>query len=746
VATASPPPLPRQRVRTPTVLQLEAVECGAACLGIMLAHHGRHVPLAELRRACGVSRDGVKASKVVQAARNYGLEAKGLALEVDGLADVPTPFIAFWEFNHFLVVEGYGGGGKVFLNDPAGGHRTVTWEEFGNGFTGVVLTMKPGPNFSRGGKRARLLPALAARLRGRFTAIAYCLAAGLLLVLPALITSACCAAFVDAVLLEHRALWVRPLLLLLLAAAGVQFCLHALELTALRRARAALAARDAGRFFWRLLHLPMSFYAQRYPGEVSHRLRLVDKISGALSGKIAGTGVGLATMGLYGVILACFDWQLTAVGVAFAALNFLALRSVYARRTEASQRLAQDEGRLAAASIAGIQAIETLKASGMEGGYFAKWAGFQGKAVVARQELERSALAVGVLPSLLDALTTALVLALGGWKVLAGQMTLGALIAFQMLMHRFLEPVDELVRLGGTLQEIHADLLRLDDVMLTPAAPGLEDEGPGAGDGGQQEGSSAAPPRLRGEVEVSGLSFGYSPLSPPLFEDLNLRVPPGRWVALVGGSGSGKSTVARLIAGLYDPWGGDIRFDGRKRSEIPRSVMTSSLAFVDQDILLFEGTARDNLSLWDATVSDEELLRACRDAEALEVLRKLPGGLDAPLLEGGANLSGGERQRLEIARALVNNPTVLILDEATSALDAETERRVARNLRRRGCTCLWIAHRLSTVRGCDEILVLDRGRLVERGRHDDLVAANARYADLIRAGDDGALPDDEEEA
>jgi ATP-binding cassette subfamily C protein len=720
VATA-PPTFPRRRARTPTVLQLEAAECGAACLGIILGHHGRHVPLAELRRACGIGRDGSKASKVVQAARTYGLEAKGLARDLDGLRGLEPPYVVFWQFNHFLVVEGFAGD-RVYLNDPAGGHRTVPLKEFGEGFTGVVLWMAPGPAFARGGRRDRLTPAVVGRLRGRFGALAFCLVAGLLTVLPALVTSACTAAFVDAVLLEGRARWVRPLVWLLLAAAAGQFALQLVQAAGLRRARVALAAREAGRFVWRLLQLPMAFYAARYPGEVGHRLRLADKVAVALTGKVAGTGVDLATMALYAAVMACFSPLLTGIAAALAALNFLALRAVYARRTEASQRLAQDEGRLAAASIAGIQAVETLKASGMEDGYFAKWAGFQGRAAVARQELERSALGVGALPALLDGLTVALVLSVGGWKVMDGAMTLGALVGFQLLLHSFLAPVEELVRTAESLQELHADILRLDDVLLAEPVVGRQSSE------GSPEGLDG---RLAGELEVVDLSFGYTPQAPPVVEGVSLHAGPGQWLALVGGSGSGKSTVARLVAGLYEPWSGEVRFDGRPRSALPREVLTGSVGYVEQDTLLFAGTVRDNLTLWDSTVGDPELLAACRDAEALEVIQRLPGGLDAELLEGGVNLSGGERQRLEIARVLVGNPSVLVLDEATSALDVEAERRVAGNLRRRGCTCLWIAHRLSTVRGCDEVVVLEAGRVVERGPHGQLLAAGGRYAELV---------------
>jgi ATP-binding cassette subfamily C protein len=708
-----------RRVHTPTVLQLEAVECGAACLGIILAYYDRFVPLPELRQKCGVSRDGSKASKVVAAARAYGLQAKGFSKDLDGLKALALPFIVFWQFDHFLVVEGMADQ-VVYLNDPANGHRTLSREEFDYGFTGVVLCMQPGPEFRPGGRRYRLAAAVAARLRHHLGPLALCLAAGVLLTLPGLVLPVCGGIFIDHVLVQGRLHWFRPLLAVMLVALGVQLILRLLEVTALRRLRLALMAQFSSQFFWHLLRLPMAFYAQRFAGEIGYRTRINHDVAATLSGHLASTAVSLIAMGFYLAVMALYSPLLTGIGVAFAAVNFLALRALYRRRVEASLRMTQDEGKAAGVAIAGIQGIETLKAAGMETGFFARWAGYYGKGAMAQQELESSSLALGVLPALLEGLTLTLVLAVGGWFVLDGKLSIGMLVAFEMMMLAFLGPVSDLVNLGGTVQELEADLLRLDDVLGNPATP-LPAE---AADEGAV--------RLGGEVEVRDLTFGYSPLDPPLIKDFGLHVLPGRRVALVGGSGSGKSTLSRLIAGLFDPWAGGVRFDGSDRRKLPRPLLDNSVAFVDQDVLLFEGTVRDNLTLWDDTVPQEALVRACHDAAIADVVFALPGGLDAPLQEGGSNLSGGQRQRLEIARALVNNPSVLILDEATSALDPETEYAVTESVRRRGCTCVVVAHRLSTIRDCDEIIVLHRGEVVERGSHEELWARQGAYADLIR--------------
>jgi ATP-binding cassette subfamily C protein len=712
-----------RRVHTPTTLQLEAVECGAASLGMILGYYGRWVPLTELRRQCGVSRDGSKASKVVAAAKHYGLQAKGFSKDIEALKTMKSPFIVFWQFNHFLVVERMTKT-HVYLNDPACGHRKVTQEEFNYGYTGVVLQMAPGPDFKRGGRQPSLWPGLSKRLWPNLKPLAYCFLAGLLLALPNMALPVFASIFIDSIVLGGRISWFKPLLMLLTATALLQLALKYLEVTYLRRLRLALMTQLSSKFFWHLLRLPMPFYAQRYPGEVSYRFHANHRVADILSGKLATIAISLVTITLYAVVMFYYSVLLTSIGIAFAAVNFIALRLIYRQRAEANLRTAQDSGTVAAVAMAGIQGIETLKASGMEMGFFAKWSGFYCKAATSQQQLEGSGLSLGVLPQLLEGLSMLLILVLGGYMVIQGQMSIGALVAFQALMHNFLSPVGELVDLSRTLQDLEGQLHRLDDVLLNPT-----EETPVVALSPSSNGDR--PARLQGTVEVRDMTFGYSPLEPPLISNFTLRVLPGQRVALVGGSGSGKSTIAKIITGLYEPWQGEIAFDGQPRKQVPRPILDNSIAFVDQDILLFEGTIRDNLTLWDRTVVEESLLGACRDALIDDVIFALPGGLDATLLEGGVNLSGGQRQRLEIARALVNNPSVLVLDEATSALDAETEHIINENLRRRGCTCVVVAHRLSTIRDSNEIIVLRYGEVVERGTHDELWAKQGTYAQLI---------------
>lgn len=711
-----------KRARTPLVLQQEAVECGAAALSMILGYHGKFVPLAQLRRDCGVSRDGSKASKIVQAARLHGMVAKGFTKSLEDALAVKAPFIAFWEFNHFIVVEGFDGR-HVFINDPANGHTRMVIADFSKGFTGVVLTMEPGPSFQKGGQRRNVLRALSARLDGYWAPILFALVAGILSTVPTLGLAACSRYFVDIVLLQARDSQFRPLVLVMAMFSVALTGLSLLQAVHLRRLLMSMAARLTSGFVEHMLKLPASFYAQRFAGEVSMRAGMNGELAQILTGKVISTGCSAASLVVYGSVLCLHGPVFLAAAAVSVLVNFLFFRVIYARQVELNMRIARLVGRATGLSVAGLQNMETLKASGTEGGYFTKWAGAYGEAEVARQEMETSTQWLEFASSAVEAAIDLLVLMYGGYLVVGGRITLGTMLEIQAVMHGFMGPITQFLHMGGDIQHMQADLDRLDDVLENPKAvePGTQ----------EKPAPKAARARLLGDISVCDIEFGYSPVDPPLLKDLTLDLVAGRSLAVVGGSGSGKSTLAKLVAGLLEPSGGMVTYDGKPRNFVRAGLVESSIGYVDQEVFIFGGTVRENITLWDPSVPDKAIMRALRDSALDEVVMSLPGGLDAQLTEGGTNLSGGQRQRLEIARALVNNPSILILDEATSALDAETEAVVAANIRRRGCTSLVIAHRLSTVRDCDEIVVMRNGKVVEAGNHQTLVEKGGLYSSLV---------------
>ncbi len=707
--------------RTPTLLQMEAVECGAASLGIIMRYYGLYLPLEELRQECGVNRDGSNAVNILKAARRHHMEAKGYQCPVKELAGHGFPLIIHWNFNHFVVLEGFHRG-KAYLNDPAVGHRTVPMDEFSAAFTGIVIRIRPAEGFRKGGKRFSIVGAVAKKLLTEKLALAFILIAGLMLVVPRLMFPVLNQVFVDDILSGKHRGWLFDFLLLMALVCVLLGCLTALSRWCLTRWQAKFTLRDSGVFFWHILRLPINFFQQRFSGEIAIRVGFNEKVANVLTGEAATAALDMLIAVFFLLLLLQYSWRLTLIGVGFTVLNILLFQMVRKRLLELALRVQQDAGMAMSVAINGLQAIETLKANGNENDFFSKWAGHQAKYLKGTQEIELTSQFLVVGPLFLNAANVAVIMLFGGLEIMDGIMTAGVFMAFRGLMDQFQQPLDRMMGLGQTLQTTEMQMQRLGDVLNYPVDSANYPAEPPAEIGVD---------KLSGRVEARGITFGYSPLAAPLIENFNLHIEPGRWVALVGGSGSGKSTLSRVVSGLYQEWEGTVLLDGLPRQEIPKEVKVNSIACVSQDISTFSGTIRENLSLFDAATPEADIQRAAADACIADDISRLAGGYDHLMAEGGANFSGGQRQRLELARALAVNPSLLILDEATSALDPVTEERILRNIRRRGCSCLMVAHRLSAFRDCDEIIVLENGKPVQRGTHSEMMRTDGPYRKLV---------------
>ncbi len=710
-------------VRTPTVLQMENTECGAASLSIVLQYYGRYVPLTQLRELCGVSRDGSDAANLILAARSFGLDAKGFQKGLEALEQLKPPAILFWEFNHFLVFEGFRGD-CVALNDPALGPRTVSREEFDRSYTGIVLTMEPGPAFQRGGQAPSVWPIVFKRMASEPMGVAFILIAGLLLILPQLVMPVFAQIYLDEVIGNAMNNWLKPMLWAMALTIGLQVMLQHLQLVGTRNLEKRLTRRFAIGFEHQILGLPERFYSQRHASDIAGRMAINLSIAEFIGGRLVPMLTGLVLLVFYLILTFLYSPWLGLLILTTTGINALVVQWNLRAQKDASLTLQKDATKSGAVVVSAMRDIETIKAAAIEHDVFRRFAGYQSRLLNTLQDLQLRNARLRLIPNGLTTLNEVAVLLLGFFLVIRGDLTLGMLLAAQTIAFSLKGQIEAAIGFVQQLPGFSAGVLRLEDVLEQPQDPLLN--------GGQKSESGSDLMRLSGRIEIKDLRYSFAAIQAPLIDGLSLEIHPGMRVALVGGSGSGKSTLAKLLAGLHQPTGGSIQFDGRTLLEHPRSVVVSSLAMVQQEIQLFGCSVRDNLSMWNPAIDEITLLEACREAEILEVVLGLPEGLDTILTEGGRNLSGGQRQRLELARSLVCNPSILIMDEATSALDSETECKLISNLARRGCTQVIVAHRLSTIRDADLILVLDQGKLIQQGTHETLLMdKTGAYSQMI---------------
>ena len=715
-------PVKEAVAKVPMIMQMEALECGAASLAMILAYYEKWIPLEVVRSDCGVSRDGSNMKNMFLAAQQYGLEVHGYRMEVENLKKNATfPCILHWNFNHFLVLDGFRGN-KAVLNDPARGVVVVPMEQLDESFTGVVMTFKPGDGFVPSGKRRSTLEFAKKHLKGAAPAVVFVVLTSIISYLFGVINPVMSRIFFDRLLTGLARDWLHPFITIMALLAVFQIIVEWAKAIYSLKINGKMAIEGKASFMWKVLRLPMEFFSQRMAGDILQRQGTNAFIAGTLVNTVAPLALNTLMMVFYLVVMLHFSPVMTLVGIVSLMLNLIVARYLSNKRINLMRVQIRDAGKLSSATLAAISMTETIKSSGAERGFFGKWSGYQ--ASVNTQQVKFATLnaKIGLISQFISTASNYLVLFFGVSLATSGNFTIGMIVTFQGLLSSFIGPAMTLVDAGQTIQEMRTEMERVEDVMENPDDPILQYDA---------DCSSEDYAKLSGDVELRHVTFGYSHLGTPTVSDFSMHIKQGQRIAIVGASGCGKSTVSKLITGLYQPWEGEILFDGKSIDQIPRIVFTGSVAMVDQDIVLFEDTIANNIRMWDDTIEDFEVILAARDAQIHQEIMERPGGYQSRLTENGRDLSGGQRQRIEIARVLAQDPSVIILDEATSALDAKTEYKLVKAVKDRGITCIVVAHRLSTIRDCDEIIVLDKGHIVERGTHEELYARGGAYTELV---------------
>lgn len=709
-------------VKTPTVLQMEVIECGAASLGMILGFYGCHAPLEELRIRCGVSRDGANLAKISDAAESYGCNAAVGFFNLERLKTLELPVIIYWNHNHFMVLEGFKRG-KVYLNDPALGRRSMDEEAFTRGYSQVAIQIRPDKGFKKRAQSENVLKEIYTKIRTEKYTFIFLLSITLLLTIPTLATPIFSQIFIDNYLINDQKSWINSLIAIMLYLLMVQFIFIYLKRVVLKKLETKMSLEFNKYLVVHMLKLPMVFFAQRHVGDLITRLQSNDNLAKILSGPLGGTLVSLWQVGIYFIAMVCYSPTLAIISLMLVLVNIACYYLVREKRKEMSIEIKQANGRLTTVTMNAIRGMENLKASGRENDLFCKWQNQLINYLNVNERLNLIDLIVGCIPTMTTTIANVFILGLGAMFAINGHLTVGGIVAFQALFLVFNEPVKQFSELGGQIQLVEADFKRVNDVFHYQESTHEDDKNNG------KELFRKKP--FKGSIELKNITFSYSPLEKPFIKNLSLKIKPGSRVAFVGLSGSGKSTLAKIISGLYPPNSGEVIIDDVNQKDISRRERANYISVVSQDEFFFKGSISENLSLWGKPFDEAELIKASKAACIFDLISGYAKGFQAQLEEGATNISGGQRQRLEITRALLKSPKVLILDEATSALDALVEEEVSENINALGITTISIAHRLSTIRGADVIYVFKDGEIIQQGTHEQLKTKCKLYQQLI---------------
>jgi ATP-binding cassette, subfamily C, bacterial len=685
-------------VNTPLIIQMQSVECGAACLGIILGYYGKFVSLGELRHKCGVTRDGCNGLDILKAGHSYELSGQAFQTNAEALVDIRKPAILFWDTAHFVVLEGFSKN-KVFINDPSYGHMEIERAEFDVRYSGIAFIFDPKPSFKRSAMPREGFISLAKSWKLRPSFFLFLALSCFLLVLPFLTLPTLLRLFIDFVYESDVLQWKELCLIFCFGALGFGLIFSLFYFSSIHRAFRSVSMQSSSRFFWRMLRLPVTFYDEREPREIALRLNENQDLQKAFIEEFLPAQTLLLFSFIYACILFSYDIVTASLTMIASLATLICMYAVDKKRIQSLALFEKDAKLSQSYGLEILHSMEAIKASGSENYFFTKWLSHYTRFINAEQIIGKKGIFLSVAPLFIQLFCTGLLLGFGGSHVLSGKLTLGMLAAFQVFFILFVIPFRTFVGLSERFARGRKELLRTNDILYTETDPLFSHEG-------------SYSKELTGHLEFKDVVFSYYPSSPPIVQELSFTLRPGEWLGITGQIGSGKSTVGKLCAALLHPRSGRILFDGKKIREIAPDVFRNSVCWIGRQSYLFEASLKDNIALW-REVSKEDLYAACKKALIHEWIMNLPQQYETKVLSHGKNLSHGQKQQIEIARAFLVKPKLLILDEALNSLDRDLQQKILQSLKQEKISCLLISVQESLLQECDEIFFLEEGKRID---------------------------------